>query len=366
MKSYRLNSARIRGFSLVELMVAMTIGLIILAAVSTLFVSSKQTYTTQDRLARLQENARFAMQFIIKDLRLAGYYGCVDEINADTINNTLNSGTSFTYNAQIPLEGINSIINSNGTSASGTWYPSGSTTVPSVYTASGTDVVAIRMADTSSPAYLNLEMPNTSAVLKLNTYIDPVTNTPYFNAGDIIMVSDCASADIMQITQVNTTDPHLVHNAGGGTPGNSTQKLSKAYSPSGNGTRVMKFMTRQYFIATGASGNPALFRQDNTATPVELVDGIESLQILYGKDTDSDRAPNVYLKAGDTGLQSATDWSSVVSVRIGILARTVNDKDTNIDTGSYDVDGTGLNNITGPGDHNKRRIFQAVVQLRNL
>ena len=351
MKLFRQHMVRIQGFSLVELMVALTIGLIILSSVSMLFVSSKKTYTTQDRLARLQENARFAMQFIIKDLRLTGYYGCVDEINADSVSNTLNSSTSFAYNAQIPLEGLNS--------AAGTWYPSGSATLPSGI-ASGTDAIAIRMGDASSSVYIDTEMPNSSAELKVNS----VTG---FNTGDIIMVSDCTSTDIMQITQVQTSSVKLQHNPGGGSsPGNSTQKLSKAYSPSGNGTRVMKFMTRQYFIATGASGNPALWRQDNTATPVELVDGIESLQVLYGKDTDSDRIPNLYLQAGAAGLQSAADWSSVVSVRIGILARTVNDKDTDIDSGTYDVDGDSANDFTASGDHNKRRIFQAAVQLRNL
>jgi len=351
MKLFRQHMVRIQGFSLVELMVALTIGLIILSSVSMLFVSSKKTYTTQDRLARLQENARFAMQFIIKDLRLTGYYGCVDEINADSVSNTLNSSTSFAYNAQIPLEGLNS--------AAGTWYPSGSATLPSGI-ASGTDAIAIRMGDASSSVYIDTEMPNSSAELKVNS----VTG---FNTGDIIMVSDCTSTDIMQITQVQTSSVKLQHNPGGGSsPGNSTQKLSKAYSPSGNGTRVMKFMTRQYFIATGASGNPALWRQDNTATPVELVDGIESLQVLYGKDTDSDRIPNLYLQAGAAGLQSAADWSSVVSVRIGILARTVNDKDTDIDSGTYDVDGDGANDFTALGDRNKRRIFQAAVQLRNL
>jgi len=283
---------------------------------------------------------------------LAGYYGCVDEINADTVNNTLNTSTSFAYNAQTPLEGLNN--------ATGTWYPSGSATLPTGI-ASGTDAVTIRMADTNSPAYLNQEMPNTSAVLKVNSISG-------LSIGDIIMISDCASADIMQITQVNTIDPHLVHNAGSGTPGNSTQKLSKSYSPSGNGTRIMKFMTRQYFIAKGASGNPALWRQDNTATAVELVDGIESLQILYGKNTDGivPKVPNIYLQAGAAGLQSAADWSSVVSVRIGILARTVNDKDTDIDSVAYDVDGDSTTDFTAPGDHNKRRIFQAAVQLRNL
>ena len=92
------------------------------------------------------------------------------------------------------------------------------------------------------------------------------------------------------------------------------------------------------------------------------------MHVLYGKNTDGivPKVPNVYLKAGAAGLQSATDWSSVVSVRIGILARTVNDKDTDIDSGTYDVDGDGANDFTALGDRNKRRIFQAAVQLRNL
>lgn len=349
----------IRGFSLVELMVALTIGLVILAAVSSLFVSSKQTYTTQDRLARLQENARFAMHFIVKDLRLAGYFGCISDITPDSISNTLNNSANFAYNAQIPIEGVNNIAGTYG-SATGTWYPSANTTIPA-NAIPGTDAVAIRMADASSSIYLNQEMPNESAVLKANS----ITG---LSVGEIIMISDCASADIMQITQLDPTDPHIVHNAGIGTPGNSTQKLSKSYSPSTapDGTRVMKFLTRTYFISRGASGNPALFRQDNTAAAVELVDGVENLQVLYGKDTDSDGIPNLYLKAGDAGLQSASDWSSVRSVRIGILARTVNDKDTDVDTLSYDVDGDGTNDVPAQNDRNKRRLFQAAVQLRNL
>src|SRR3989304_6354870 len=186
--------------------------------------------------------------------------------------------------------------------------------------ASGTDAVAIRLADASSPVFLRTEMPNTSAVLKVNV-------TTGLSDNDLIMISDCASADIMQITQINTTDPHLVHNAGAGPPGNYTQELSRAYGPTSGpgGTRSIKFRPRQYFIKTGASGNPALFRQDNAAAVVELVDGIENLQILYGKDTDNDKVPNIYLKAGDAGLTSTADWGAVVSVRIGILARTLND-----------------------------------------
>lgn len=374
MKKFIPLQKRIQGFSLVELMVALTIGLIILGAVSTLFVNSKQTYTTQDSLSRLQENARFAMHFLIKDLRLAGYYGCVSDIAPDSVYSTLN-GSNFVYNLQIPLEGVNNI---GGTTASptGTWYPSADTTMPA-NAIPGTDAVAIRMADSSSPVYLNVEMPNTSAVLK-------VSATTGISENDIIMISDCSSADIMQITQINNTDPHLVHNTGAGAPGNATKILSKPYSPSTGpgGTRIMKFKTNTYFISTGASGNPALFRQENNAAAVELVDGIEQLQIMYGVDTDipADSIPNVYLKANDALINSLinadnpliTYWSRVVSVRIGILARTLDDavtgksKEFDKDTGKYDVDGDGTYELDNPGDRYKRRIFQSVVQLRNM
>lgn len=364
MKKFIPLQKRIQGFSLVELMVALTIGLIILGAVSTLFVNSKQTYTTQDSLSRLQENARFAMHFLIKDLRLAGYYGCISDIAPDSVYNTLN-GSDFAYNLQIPLEGVNTI---GGTSASptGTWYPSANTTMPA-NAIPGTDAVAIRLADSSSPIYLNVEMPNTSAVLK-------VSATTGISVNDIIMISDCSSADIMQVTQINNTDPHLVHNTGAGVPGNATKILSKAYSPSTGpgGTRIMKFKTNTYFIGTGASGNPALFRRENNAAAVELVEGIEQLQIMYGVDTDNDKVPNRYLKAGDAGLTSAIEWASVVSVRVGILARTLDDaatgksKEFDKDTGKYDVDSDGTNELDNPGDRYKRRIFQSVVQLRNM
>ncbi|MDH3513268.1 MAG: PilW family protein [Gammaproteobacteria bacterium] len=373
MKKFITFRNRTRGFSLVELMVALTIGLIILAAVSTLFVNSKQSYTTQDSLARLQESARFAMHFLIKDLRLAGYYGCVSDIAPESVFSTLN-GSDFAYNVQIPLEGVNNI---GGTEAnpSGQWYPSANTVMPA-NAMPGTDAVAIRLADSSSPVYLREEMPNTSAVLK-------VSATTGISDNDVIMISDCFSADILQVTQINSTDPHLVHNTGVGVPGNAQKELSKSYSPTNGpgGTRVMRFKTNTYFIRTGASGNPALFRRENNGTPVELVDGIEHLQIVYGVDTDGDKVPNRYLKAGDAGLATAAEWDTVVSVRLGILATTLDDaatgksKEFDRDTNNYDVDGDCAPNaaltdacfeLSSPNDRYKRRLFQTVVQLRNL
>ena len=61
------------GFSLIELMIAITVGLILVAIIAQIYVGSSQTYRTQDDLARLQEDGRYAIESISRSLRLAGY-----------------------------------------------------------------------------------------------------------------------------------------------------------------------------------------------------------------------------------------------------------------------------------------------------
>lgn len=67
-----------RGFGLVELMIAMTLGLILILGVSQIFIASKQSFVVQQHTAALQENARFVLSRISRDLRQAGMFGCLD------------------------------------------------------------------------------------------------------------------------------------------------------------------------------------------------------------------------------------------------------------------------------------------------
>ena len=65
-----------RGFSLTELMVAMTLSLILLGGVIAVFSSARTTYETTDRLSRIQESGRFALDSMVTDLRATGFIGC--------------------------------------------------------------------------------------------------------------------------------------------------------------------------------------------------------------------------------------------------------------------------------------------------
>lgn len=345
------------GFTLVELMVALTIGLIILVAVSSLFVSSKQTYTVQDQLARLQENGRFAMQFVMSDIRMAGYYGCLDDVSDKNVFSVVNS-SSLTYSVtQSAIEGLDA--------GSAAWLPSGSPDVPSGISAIS-DAIVVRYADPNASTDLAARMTSPSDSLT-------VTSATAFQQGDIVMVADCASANLMQIT--NTVSGNTLDHATGGAdtsknppwPGNdpSSADLNKAYDVP---AKIMKFSSRRYYIKDRGDGIPALYRDSNGSAAEEMVDGIEMMKVLYGVDTDDplDGVPNKYVSAANVSAANTKyGWSAVVTIRVGIIARTLDDKQPDVDTTPLDVDGDGVNDLT-PNDHYRRRVFQSTIQLRNM
>ncbi len=329
------------GFSLTELMVAVTIGLIILAAVAGIFVNSNKASNNQSRLARVQENGRFAMYYLLRDLRMTGYMGCQRDVT-DYLSNDLATNTGFyfgTSNLAIPIEGIDDVTSSTTPA----WSPSGSTTMPaSLWTGTSAatakpDLIAIRRVDTSSTQAITAAMTSLSGNLTIGS-------TSNFQNNAVVLVADCLKMDLVQVTIADST--HL-------TP---AVQLSKQYDTAAT---IYPYSTRTYYIRLNKNNVPTLYRDDNGGSTVELVEGIESMKILYGVATPPNVQPSYYRKAS---AMAATDWANVVSVKIGILARTQNAQDTDIDNNTYNVNGT----LIGPfSDRNSRRVFTATVLLKN-
>jgi len=379
------NMHHARGFSLVELMVALVIGLLVLAAVSTVMVNSKKNYTVQDSLARLQENARVAVDFISRDLRTAGYYGCSSDNAA--VNNTVTlSGVNSLYDVGNRIEAVE-----NG---SATWYPTGiaNTDLGLTGIVPGTDALTLRYMNGAGVPIIPPFMTDPTAALAIN----PGSG---LKKGDIVMVADCSSADVFQITSdAPDTSGTLEHAVGVGSPGNAVAQLGKNLDKTYEDKSFIATLTAvRYFVgarcttATGAKcatgeNNGAicttadsckcdnehrcsLFRQFN-GNIEELVEGIESMQVLYGEDTDvpADRVANVYV-SGDL----VTSWLRVVSVRVGLLAYTLASETASgeyggvTDSGPYDVNGTELSVDNGnlEAKRVKRRVFTTTVSLRN-
>lgn len=375
-------------------MVALTIGLIILAAVSLMFANSKKAYEVQNRLARVQENGRFAINYLIQDLRMAGYMGCVAGITPEVIlppnsepsakfrstlagifTPVLSGGTladiQFPYRFDIPIEGFDG----DASPAMNAWAPSGlgGTNLPTPRVA-GTDMIALRMVEPTSQVFLTTPMASDFADLRVND----VNN---FKKGDIILVSDCASLSVTQVTDIDTGTKTLMHDTTAGfTPGNQNKKLAKAYGrePEDSfpadplkATKIFTYASHRYFIRNNADGVPSLYRDTNGGPAEELVEGIEDLQVRYGVDlvAPSDASgltiPSRYYTADEV-----FDWTRVMSVRIGILARSPSPADADVDRNTYDVNGKSVTICPAlPAtctDRNQRRVFLVTVQLRNF
>lgn len=335
------------GISLVELMIAITLSLILGGALIQILVSSRGAYRTQETMARIQENGRYALETLAYDIRMAGYMGCasIDKIPLTVI--------ASNPPADVGLSASN-IINGSDNVAAGNAFNA----------VVGTDVVTIRRASDTGMRLTGNTDPNNSNVQVIN-------NAAGLTQNDYAFISDCSSADLFRITNVvvgNDTKATMAH-AGNN---NSPNKLSKIYGPD---AEVLAFHSYAYFIRdtgrTTPGGNPinALFVQARTggadahsATPIsyELAEGVEDLQVQYGLDTDGDGFADGYRTANNI---TAAEWASVVTTRINLLLHST--EDGLIGTSGDFVQNVNFNGVAAPNDGRLRQIFSSVIAIRN-
>lgn len=366
-----------KGLTLIEIMIAMLLGIFLIGGVVQIFLGSKQTYRMQENLSAIQENGRFAMDFMARDIRMAGVIGCGSQ---GVLNSTLTmpvAPASYFVNFVRVIEGF------EATSAPGvgpaTWVPTIPVTavaavVPPLSTVSplgGSDIITIRRA-ADQGFTVAAHLPS-SAPLTLNAVeATPANlqNAGFLTAANanncmIAVVTNCTSVAVFQVSGI--AGNVLAHNTGGAcAPGNSDADLGRTYL----GGQVMPINTISYFIATNPGGQPSLYRRIDTNAVVELVEGIEQMQISYGMDTDADRTANYYAPVNPLWLD--TDWANVVSIRISLLAVSLE----NVAAQRLPYDYNGVQGIIPPDiyigippvqvqDRRIRRVFTSTIALRN-
>lgn len=345
------------GLSLIELMIAMLISLLLIGGTIQIFISNKATYRLTEAQSRLQENARFAIMFLTRDIRMAGFIPCGRTTNmANTINSSSDWWLDFFNNGLNGYEGGASTFPADFPSV-GTTAGDRVTTTDAIVALGGTSVSACVTSHSTSAASFSLCNP-TSGIAQ----------------GDLLMVCDATNSSMFQMTTPAGTGPHstIVHNSSSSsslTPGNCTKGLGFPVDcTTTNGTpyeygadaQIVKFQATAYFIGISQSGTTnSLYRRslENTSgniAPVsqEIVEGIENMQVLYGEDTDAtpDGVANYYVSANNV-----TDMANVVSVRITLTAST-NDNVTTSDQ---------THSITGATDKRLRQTFTTTIGIRN-
>jgi type IV pilus assembly protein PilW len=265
-----------RGLTLVELLIALALGLVVVLVVGQIYLSGRQSYRTQTGFGGMQENGRFALFFLQRDIRMAGF------------PRDIGPGGALSGS----LSGFNPTLTTDGGTG-------------------GSDQIEVQ----------------------------------YNSFGTVPASLDSVPADL----QAQVTDNNTFANSGRDCLGNPA------------GATVIN----RYWVANGdlmCEGN------GDVGTPRPIISGVESMQILYGVDTDADLAPNVYRRAD---LVTAAEWPAVVAVRVGLLLNSQEPVYESPDTTWYavlDAAPVQATDITAtPLDERRfaRRVFVTTIMIRN-
>ncbi len=351
---------RQHGFTIVELMVAIAVGLLLLAGLSTLFAGNNNSQMEIERANRQVENGRYAMQVLSGDLRNAGFFGEFDATGyvpaalPDPCSTTLAGIT-----AAIPLavQGYDNVTASTlgCLSAAGV--------------KAGTDIVVVRHTETCVVGAADCEPASAGG--------------PFFQASLCNNSFELNGGAITGKYQVGTSATGLTLH----------KRDCSADGTTGTLADVRRLLTHIYFIANSSVDGdniPTLKRAEivssgNTISVsiVPLAEGIENMQIEYGIENPADdTTPNaadgvadVYTADAPAAFACADaicglkNWSHVVSLKVHLLARTLSPSLGYTDSKSYTLgmkaDGTP-NVVAAANDKYKRHVFTQMVGLPNV
>ena len=347
----RRSPTRARGLTLVELMVGMAVGLFLVTVTASIFLGSKGTFTSQGHVARLQESARFAADQLATDLRMAGFRGCRGSGGATALATTLRQPTDFQINF---AQGVWAARHTGST-----WVPALDSTLRSPSLSPEPDpageVLTVRRPVGTGWA-LTAEMLDGRAPLS-------ITPTADIRRGDLLMVSDCAGAAVLQATNATPgTDGAIEHSATVSiTPGLSTDDLGRPFLQD---ALVHRLATTTYYLAEsrrpGKAGLRALWSftspaYDGTPQPQELVTGVEDLAVQLGMDSNGDGTVDAYVRP-----DQVVNWAQVQTASVSLLLVSLDDRVTTVPQ-PITFDGA----LRQPTDRRMRTVISTTASVRN-
>jgi type IV pilus assembly protein PilW len=374
---------RMAGVSLVELMIAMVIGLIIMLGVIQIFSASSAASRLSEGASRVQENARFALEFLERDLRMAGHMGCVNDQAhvvknlGDPVNNLgVDAGSGSPLDFRVSIQGYDAPGTSPGDTLAlgGDW--SAPTGMPDSITglvpapAGGSDVLVLRFLDSEGVPVNQIAASGGSSVVTGDA--DRVARLVKDGVAEptLFGVADCGHADVFAGSL-----------SGNEVTGTSVDLSRYTVQPTGQ-TMLYRAESIVYYVGvnptTGVNGLRRA-RADSTGSYTineEVVEGIESLQLMFGLDTTE----NISLTAPPVGsitesaiasdvstgtdAAAASQWLRVGQVRVGLLATSPDPASSVTPANNPSVLGVEFAQGT-TNDGRYRAPYEVTVALRN-
>ena len=361
------------GLSLVELMVALLIGVILTSGVISVFITSKASYSMNTGLGQVQEEGRFALQTLQPIMVMAGNTGCA---RSTIVAGALATGSEELYRIGDAVYGFEFTGTGTGgyfddTADNGAasnaptldnnasdWSPALS---DSPLMQAGLHNLAVKYSDVLMVHEMSSSTaPILSSSTQSSVDYDTSGYPPTMSAGQLLLGAACSPvyAELFQAGTVATG--HI-------TPSSATLKNLGGLS----GPLLGPVYAHVFFVGKSpVDGGTSLFEasMDPTgglAPAAEIVPGVENMQVLYGLDTTGDQVPDEYVTADNVG-----SWADVISVRIALL---VHSDPNTVDkapasTTAVHMLGTGFNDSFSYkpyADRRMRRYFVETFSLRN-
>ncbi|KUM04363.1 PilW family protein [Chromobacterium subtsugae] len=343
------------GFSLVELMVAVTIGLLLLTALVGVMVAGRKDYSTDAGQGQLQNAGATVSSLISQTARSAGFFGC----SGATTSNALVSANGLLGNFSAPVTGYDAVVASstltlsslNGAndSALTDWSPALDSSLQGKVQPGSDVVVFSGQSNGTVPVWVSVYASTGATSLQ-------TLSASGVAANNLLSVSNCAHSSIMQVSGVGS--------ASGGSVINLNQALDSDF-PVGSVAALLS--QTAYFVGQASGTQSALYQAvyDGTGggwqvTPI--VPGVDTMQVWYGIGS----APGVtteYLPANQI-----SSWSQVNSLRIAVLLEGPQGTAPLSKAGNClnRTQWTVLSNtVNVPCDTRLRHVYTMTVSLRN-
>jgi type IV pilus assembly protein PilW len=407
-----------RGFSLVELMIAIVLGLIITDALVSLFVGVRSASRTTSGVAALSDSGRFALNDMSQVLRGAGQMACNSTAPLAV------AGTAVTRQISLLNPGASPLVTWVGGPSTGmsplpggeplAGYEAAGTSPGQTVMVSATPVADTNASHWSSIALLGGNLDNAlvnppppsgmsapvgsmvegSDVLVVNetqaqapliytTAIATgagafvVNSETGFQQGQIGVISNCVQSEVFEVGSFSPgSGTGSIGLPGAPYPGNTSDTLSTGID-FGIGSHVSLVDTVVFYIGIGADGDSALFKYDSNggvlgdgfSTNQELVPDIENMQILYGVETAATQTTQTvaqYVTADQVDSTSFTgDFNGVIAVKIALLAASPPSAVPQaVSKSPPDLLGTGWQ-LTA-ADSRMRKVYEQTIFLRNM
>lgn len=332
------------------MMVGLLLSTLLIGGVVQVYLSTKSTSNFTSGLARLQDSASYSLDLMSKDIRMAGYISCgYPETFTNTVSGSNNEWWSNLHTQ--PLRG----------------YEGGSAGLPGFITsldASRVDSSDVLVVMRSGSNVASVDSYNNAT----NQFITQrALSDGWDEDGSLMVACDPTKAVLFQSDDLNAGDT-------------SVNVVSATISESfGNNAQLSDYAAAIYYIRQPSSGDElSLYRTyvlinasgNAVTTSEELVEGVESMQLLYGVDRNDDDVAEQYLRAD---LLVEEDWARVVTVRVGLLIASQDGvrESLGFDTQTYKVAGTDIGPVGSGLDHvysqdlRKRYVSTMTIGVRN-